>query len=427
MSEMNTSQITGKPQITQQVPKVVTDIMRDKNLKPKTDETSDKVYRINMCMDAGTSEDRSMLILNRRMTSRDIVISPNKVGQIDINANLKAYTSRSGALYDNLDMTFEELEKENKDGEIIFPEPVRVLYGSLLDQVGVGSQVPNHNAKTSQSILYKNIMSCVLIQCYIAHCKGNPINNVALNFGIVLPPMEVYSNQLDFFTNKIKGTYRLTLNRLNYTVTVKIDKVTVKSEGEVAYPYYISSGANAREKLAEYANKLVVIYDIGAGTNNLSVIKNGEIIDDWMDTYKHAGNSLIGYFGKLCARAFGGSRYPKDTILKAIQTCKLDENTIVRDVQAQVIEAKKRLADDNYTDLMEFLQTNGIETSAIYSIMWLGKTTKSSGTKGVNEVPSVAFYVMNKLAESTPNIKTVLLSGVDNPNLLGLALVMQYS
>ena len=404
-------------------------IMLDTSIQYKHTTESTSKFMLTIGMDAGTSENRSLLVrTDRHARAADVVTAPNEFGEIPLERDIGKYVSRTACLYDNMDITIMELESAFKEKESMFKEPLRCLYGSLLEQVGISGTKPNQASKIKQKALYVNILSTVLMQSYLVSCSSpTPINHLMLDFGIVLPPMEVYSDGISTFRESLCGIFKLSLNRLNYELVVEInnENIFVDVEGCAAYPYYLTSGANAREKIELNKNKFNILYDVGAGTNNLAIIKNSKIVDDWTDTFTNAGDALLGHFSKLCARQFDGRHIERELVQQAIKTCMLSYGGEDRDVRVLVDSAKLWLSRLLYKDLMDFMQTTTIAPTAIYSIIYCGNTTRPSGSGNVI-VPSVGEYVTKLFMEVNPKIKMVLLSTISNTNLLGLAINMRH-
>lgn len=290
--------------------------------------------------------------------------------------------------------------------------------------------------KTSQ-LITELTMNLVLIRCslLLATKLGVDVNTLQLTYdiGVLLPPLE---HEVLECRGKMVDKVKV-IKKLSAIIPQKIDlavsfgTVDVYAEGVSAFFgafFELNNGTlGVNANNAKFAEGYTLILDIGAGTSDLALLENTEIINDSKETLNKGGNTVEAKLEKSLKMDYG---YTPENLTAVVESGKLRDSSIEHDVTTLVNQAKDDVAQQLNLDIKRYLEKQAINMRNIRGLLVCGGGSLSSvDTLGKVLITSLADRILIKLKEFAPNIELFDLSNKDVRwlNLEGVMLLQWYA
>jgi len=179
---------------------------------------------------------------------------------------------------------------------------------------------------------------------YLSEARGLPISDIeaSFNVSILLPPLEhdVAAKNMKDMVKSIKRVQAL----LPFEVDkeIEIENVNVYPEGVTAFfgVYYAEhEGALVEvEENQEYSTGYVLVLDIGAGTTDVVLIRDTELVLNSKDSFNKGGNTVESNLRTEIRRKF---KFAPQSVTPIVSTGLLEEGTVVHKVEDLVTLSKE--------------------------------------------------------------------------------------
>lgn len=279
--------------------------------------------------------------------------------------------------------------------------------------------------------------------------NGVPVTalNVNLNFVALLPPLDLQAseqNMIDLIKSHTTVHSQLPDNfQMNYT----IGEVEVYSEAVAAFfgafyeeqnigaPYlsndFVTKISDQNvflqnvEKNEKFQQGYVLVIDIGAGTTDVAVFLDGELIEMSPDTFNKGGNTVESYVSKTIRTEY---RFFPPNVNEVVTTGILREGSKVHDVREIVTAGKKHYSSLIETDIQRYLEGLSIEMRAISGLLVVGGGSLESKRDGEVVSPSMSKVLVEFLQRLAPNVELVDTEGKDlrNLNIEGVEIIAKH-
>ncbi len=327
------------------------------------------------------------------------------------------------------------LEYNNDKSSVICVNGSYYASGALADREFVGQLIrPSSMQNKSEQLVTEISFNQVLITAIqqLAAGSGLAVSEIepTFNISVLLPPME-HDIHLDTMKEVLSNTTMVTSYMpMEFTSQVKIDKVQVWPEGLAAFfgVYYTEQDNNLVEVFENltYSTGNVLILDIGAGTTDVVMIKDTELLLDSKDTFNLGGNTVEAHLRKSLRQKLGFTPSDISTIVERGEV--MDGNTI-KDVSALVTSAKDMYSKLLMTHITGYLERMSISMREVKGVLVVGGGSLPSIRDGKVVSPAMSDVLINYFKELSPNISLMNTDG-KNPRLLnieGLQYIHKYA
>jgi hypothetical protein len=199
------------------------------------------------------------------------------------------------------------------------------------------------------------------------------------------------------------------------------DKRLLRRHGNVEY---VTSMKYIHDYLSE--DKNTKILDIGAGTTDIVMIRDTELVLDSKDTFNIGGNTVEAQLKKLIRLKYG---YAPTDISSVVESGYLMDGSAQHDVSELVTSAKDTYSKMLMTHIRSYLERMMIGMREVKGILVAGGGSLPSTRDGKVVSPAMSEVLIEYFKELSPNISLMNTDG-KNPRLLniqGLQYIHKYS
>lgn len=310
-------------------------------------------------------------------------------------------------------------------------------------------------------------LQLAIIKSYVILSQVNqvPVDQLdaTFDFSVLLPPLDHEIND-KAMENKIAALNTITsFMPLPFTKSFKIGNIQIHSEAISAFfgafydednlqPQTSNAGKDIskgdfitydnRPELelvevpsnSQFAEGYVLILDIGAGTTDVAIFKDLELIESSKETFKQGGNTVNSYVQKKVRMLYD---FKPDNIQECVSTCNLYEGSVVHDISSIVTEAKESYASAVTADILTYLENANVELRLVKGLLVTGggalpsiRTVDVEGQPtNVIASPAMSTVLEAFLRQHAPNMKALDTSGKDLRylNIDGLTILHKYA
>lgn len=369
--------------------------------------------KAGILIDFGNSETRMTLLINNK--SKTMVLS-NKFAALTSGYSIP-------------------VEYNNDKSSVICVNGAYYACGALADREFTNQLMrPSSMQPKSEQLVTEISFNLVLITAIreLASGSGFPVTEIepSFNISVLLPPMEhdTHIDELKKMLMKVKSVNSYLPEE--FTTPIKIDNIQVLPEGVAAFfgVYYTEKDGELIEapENQEYATGNVIILDIGAGTTDVVMIKDTELVLDSKDTFNLGGNTVEGQLRKSIRKKYGFT--PTDTS-SIVETGELMDGSVVHDIASLVTAAKDMYSKMLMTHITSYLERMMISLREVKGLLVVGGGSLPSMKDDKVVSPAMSDVLIKYFKELSPNISLMNTDG-KNPRLLniqGLQYIHKYS
>lgn len=190
-------------------------------------------------------------------------------------------------------------------------------------------------------------------------------------------------------------------------------------------------GLNEVENNKKFAEGLVLVLDIGAGTTDLATFKNMELIESSKNTFNRGGLAVESWVKLAIKKKY--MFVPQD-MSEVVNTGLLRDGGVVHDVSDIVTQAKNRYAAETTQEINDYLVSQSFSPRMLRGLLVSGGgalesvRVDESGTPRVVS-PAMGNVMMDHIRSLAPNIELMTTLGKDLRllNIDGLTILHKYS
>lgn len=321
-------------------------------------------------------------------------------------AGKKAYRFNLSNRFANLPTGYKVPRRYMDDKSTIFIYKRSVFAsGLIVEREFVGNQIrPSALQSKTEQVVTDLTLNLAIIKAMriLAEANATSITNldVTFNVSVLLPPLdhEVHEEAMIEKIRNLEKVQPLNPNP-NGALTYRIgDNVNVYSEAVSAFFGALFQEEGARElegskgkslengdvivkdngesiQLTEveqnkrFATGYSLVLDIGAGTTDVAIFKDSELVEKSKETFNQGGNMVSSIVLNGIKKKFGFTPYD---LQRVIATGILDEGDYKHDVSDIVTEAKFEYARQTRADLMEYLERISLDLRVVKGLLVSG-------------------------------------------------------
>lgn len=186
---------------------------------------------------------------------------------------------------------------------------------------------------------------------------------------------------------------------------IRISKVKVFPEGMCAFFGVLFSSKGTVRKGYDYLMNPVestVIFDIGAGTTDIVMIRGSQIVQSSRFTKEIGGNNVH----RLVQRSLRnkGISLPDEVVREGVNTGYVKSGSRSIDITEEIASAKQAVSNQLVDAVQEFFESSMISIRTISNILVCGGGAEVSSNK---EIKPISDYIVNYMKRLSPDIKLV--------------------
>lgn len=319
------------------------------------------------------------------------------------------------------------IPKEYKNGKtnIICVNSAYYANGALADREFLDELIrPTAVEKKTEQLVTELSLNLIFVKALTLLAEGRavPISeiNASFNVSILLPPLE-HDVKLEEMVNILKGIKEVNaILPVELKNTIEISNVQVIPEGLAAFfgvNYEEIDGELVEvEENKKFSSGYVLIIDIGAGTTDILLIRDNELVLNSKNTFDKGGNTVESNLRLALKKQYGFA--PKN-LTDVVKTCILPEGLTMHHVENLVTAAKDAYAKVLVTELRDYFEGMAISLKEIGGVLVVGGGSLQSVRDGVVVSPAMSEVLITYLQNLATNI-TVMEIKEKNPRLLNI-------
>lgn len=369
--------------------------------------------RAGLLIDLGNSETRMTLLVGDKerstiLSNRFAALPPSYRVPEEYNNSKTSILEYKGTYYANARLAEREFV-----GQLIRPYAVEYKTDQIVTEI-------------SLNLVFLH----ALIQ--LSEAYATPIDNLEVTFdvSVLLPPLEHDTQnekmeQMVRSITKVKSILPFQVER-----SFEIGEVKVLPEGVAAYFAVIFKEAFGAlvevEENKEFQEGYVMILDIGAGTTDVVLIKDTELLLNSKESFKRGGNTVE---SNLIAEINRKYKFKPQDIKRVINTGLLAEGGVVHDISDLLTEAKVKYTRILLPELSTYLERMSISLKEVKGILLAGGGSLPTIRDGVVVSNAMSKVLLEELQNKAPNTKIVSTLELDPRylNITGLKYIHKYA
>lgn len=355
--------------------------------------------------------------------------------------------TRMSVLYDDqwTDMSFSNrfvhlkegydvpIEYQNNETLIFSSNGLYYGYGQIVSREFTNAAIkPTAIRGKTEQISSTLSLNLIFIEVYrwLAAKLGKPLEQLEIEFEVfVLLPASEHTKSSDVMVKLINDIKEIgILSPVMVTRPVNVTTVKVLSEGVSAYMgamYELSDNGDITEREAnkKFLTGETLVIDIGAGTTDISLIKDSSVILNSKESFREGGNAVE----SACKNNIHNDYdyYPSDEAIAGL----LKNGILLKG--AKEIEAEEYLNNAKHdfglrlnNFLIAYLERHGVELRDLKGLLVTGGGALQTERNGAVVSPAMCDILIKFIQEVTDSVELVSTVGCNprNLNLDGLKL-----
>ena len=269
---------------------------------------------------------------------------------------------------------------------------------------------PSAVEKKYESEVSEMSMRNAFLQGYldVSSMTGIPIDQIDVEWDVVvlLPPADVEEG-----SEKISKMIR-DIQDIDFTMPVVrkdivIKEVRVLSEGFCAYIGVMCGlDRNIRKDYQYMAKQKTIIFDIGAGTTDITIIENGKAIKASRYSTPVGGNNVHQRVkGKLAVKGFD---MPEALVREATEKGYIMDGSKRVSLKKEIAEAKSSVSRMIVSNVRDFFESTGYPIRSIQNMIVCG----GGAIDSIEGIHPLSEYIEGYMKKLSPNIELVTLPNI---------------
>ena len=186
---------------------------------------------------------------------------------------------------------------------------------------------------------------------------------------------------------------------------IRVTKVNVYPEGMCAFFGVIFERKGVPRPDYRYlieTGESTVIFDIGAGTTDIVMVKGSQVIQSSRFTKEIGGNNVH----RIVQRALRnkGISLPEEVLREGVNTGYVRSGSRTVDITEDIAEAKRTVSNQLVDAVQEFFESSMISIRTIANILICGGGAEESANENI---APIANYVVDYMRRLTPDLKRI--------------------
>lgn len=274
-----------------------------------------------------------------------------------------------------------------------------------LREFNIGPLRPSATEKKYSSITSALSFELAMLHAYkaLAELEGvsdfRELAEVEWTVNILLPPGDLEAGKMKII-DLIKGVTKIECTYPKVEMPLNIKRVVVLPEGFCAYIATVyDKGSVIRKGAKQLLSETTLIFDIGAGTTDIAVVKDNKIINVTMHSIDRGGNNVTQLVKKAIRTECGGLVLPESEIAQGIIDGYVKDGSKQVQIANIVNTAKDEVAKYLISDVQSYLEETEFPVRSIGKILVCGGgAINSSNTGGTKALSDAIITYLKRLA-----------------------------
>jgi len=219
----------------------------------------------------------------------------------------------------------------------------------------------------------------------------------------LLPPGDIDTGREEI-TKMIKSITHIDCVYPEASLDVRVGKVTILPEGFCAYAGVVFDAGNVfRPDTKFLSQESVLVLDIGAGTTDICVLRDGKLVQSSKYTIQSGGNNVYQHVRRSLMKQ--GLLYEDSDIRKGVVTGTVKDGAKTISIVDYVNTAKDNVSQMLVSDIQDFLELTDVKLRSIGYILICGGGAMSDSE--VQEIRPLSERVFESIRKLSPNCELV--------------------
>lgn len=239
----------------------------------------------------------------------------------------------------------------------------------------------------------------------LAKIRRDPIDELDVEWNVValMPPADVEYGK-EMLESKIRNTEEIDFAYPSVHQKVNVDSVLILPEGFTAFlGVLFDRKGRIRKNFENLASESTLVIDVGAGTSDFLMVRNGEMIKETMDTAPIGGNNVMQLVRRDLRQQ--GMTFTEAEISEAIRTGFVTEGRSQVPIVDSINKAKQHVARSIISSIRDFLEASPYPPRSVVNLLVVGGGSLNT----VEGAEPISKYLVDYFKELSPNVGLVAL------------------
>lgn len=247
----------------------------------------------------------------------------------------------------------------------------------------------------------------------VANMMQVPVDRVDVEWDVVvlLPPADV-SVGSEYIGKMVRGIKKIDFIMPDVQKSIYIKDVRVMPEGFCAYlGILFDMRRKVRPEYAHLKKETTIIFDIGAGTTDISVIEDGKIISATKYTVSLGGNNVHQKVKSMLNAS--GKTYPESMVQEGVEKGYLKSGNMRQPLTREIAKAKNEIARGIVNSVRDFFESSQYPIEKIENMIVCGGGAIDANIEGVHPLSEYLVEYMKRLTENITLVELPRIAGED--------------
>lgn len=355
-----------------------------------------------LIVDLGNSETRVMTMFgkNKGVSRRKVSAAPNRYAAYDPSVVVQEKIAKNSFVFETEGIV-NDIEET---GTFVSGAVVPREYASRMIR-------PSSVEKKYKALTTLLALNMALFRGYesIAKMTGADVEDIDVEWDItvLIPPADIAHGsesmaQLIRSIKKIKFTLPYDLER---DINIREGGVNVFAEGHSAFiGVLMSKDAQYRDGYDHLASDNILVADIGAGTTDFLIIREGDVIEETKFTMNTGGNNVVQSLAQSMKKQGYDFKESDYQSARSVMTGTIRDGAKQLDLVEEVKSAKERVAATLSSGLRDFFEVSSIDPRSINWLLVVGGGTMRAENENIEPLSD---FLVNQMQGYSPNIGLV--------------------
>lgn len=353
--------------------------------------------KVTLVLDLGNSETRGVVLCgkdeNGRFREKYFSLS-NRFSEVsaDYTPPVDYSDMTSTILKANTEVNGEKIDGYYANGEV------------QLREFNIGPLRPSATEKKYSSVTSALSFELAMLYAYRAVAEIEGVSDfrtldIDWSVDVLLPPGDLEIGKLKI-VNLLKSVPAVECTYPSVNIPIKLKHVNVLPEGFCAYIATVyDKGSVIRKEAKSLLKETTLIFDIGAGTTDIAVVKDNKIIGVTMHSIDRGGNNVTQLVKKAIRTECNGLILPESDIAEGIIRGYVKDGSRQVPISDFVNMAKDEVAKYLISDVQSYLEETEFPIRTIGKILVCGGgAIDSSSTGGTKALSDAIITYLKRLA-----------------------------
>lgn len=233
--------------------------------------------------------------------------------------------------------------------------------------------------------------------------------NVEWDVVVLLPPADIAVGS-ELIGKMVRGIGKIDFTMPEVVKPIYVKDVRVMPEGFCAYlGILFDMKRKVRPEYAHLKSESTIIFDIGAGTTDISVVEDGKLISATRYTVSLGGNNVHQKVRSMLNA--GGKTFPESIVQEGVEKGYLKSGNTRQSLVTEISKAKNEVARGIVNSVRDFFESSQYPLEKIENMIVCGGGAIDARINGVHPLSEYLVSYMRRLTENITLVELPRISG----------------